>query len=178
MDALCSGSIAWQWLCLSPSSLLLSLDPKGWRLVASGGSGLGELVPWAAYMRSPSAVASPGLGRLCGVSTWRPGLAQLGSLRHNLQEPKAVSSDLGLHGLCLLTHTVFLPQGLCWLPAGTGSYSSYLILGLPPCSHDPGTCSPTGPRSTLGWSSSLPPFFKATFPAYKILHEVRVGTFT
>lgn len=120
-------------------------------------SGLGELVPWAACMRSPSAVASPGLGRLCGVSTWRPGLAQLGSLRHNLQEPKAVSSDLGLHGLCLLTHTVFLPQGLCWLPAGTGSYSSYLILGLPPCSHDPGTCSPTGPRSTLGWSSSLPP---------------------
>lgn len=58
-------------------------------------------------MRSPCALASPGTGQFCAVSTWQPGLAQLGSLRHNLQEPKAVSSDLGLHGVCLLTHTVF-----------------------------------------------------------------------
>lgn len=57
-------------------------------------------------MRSP-ALVSPGSGQFCAVSTWQPGLAQLGSLRHNLQEPKAVSSDLGLHGVCLLTHIVF-----------------------------------------------------------------------
>lgn len=51
----------------------------------------------------PQAQAS----QFCAVSIWQPGLARFGSLRHNLQEPEAASSDLVLHGVCLLTHTVF-----------------------------------------------------------------------
>lgn len=104
-------------------------------------------------MRSP-ALVSPGSGQFCAVSTWQPGLAQLGSLRHNLQEPKAVSGDLGLHGVCLLTHRVF-PR------ASAAPMVHSVLFFLPPCCRDRGTCYLPGLRFTLGapLCPCLPPSF-------------------